>query len=130
MYHELLQDQDNFDPTAGEDGARGPTGRGRPSYATAHRTSVRAGSAGVDSRQATSRVQRKRRMQDDELKKCSHTSGEAQGAGAGSQAATIEELHCVQRRYHRQKGVVPARSRDEHVQEVQHRRVAMIYMAD
>ena len=27
-----------------------------------------------------------------------------------------ELLHCLQRRYHRQKGVVPARSRDEYVQ--------------
>ena len=47
--HELLQDQDSFDPATGEDEARGPTGRGRSSYAAAHRTSSRAGSAGADS---------------------------------------------------------------------------------
>ena len=33
------------------------------------------------------------------------------------QTVTPEELHCLQRRYHQQKRVVPARSRDEYVQE-------------
>ena len=32
------------------------------------------------------------------------------------QTVTTEELHCQQRRYHQQKDVVPARSRDEYVQ--------------
>ena len=33
------------------------------------------------------------------------------------QNVTTEESHCQHRRYHQQRGVVPARSRDEYVQE-------------
>ena len=54
--------------------------RGRTAHAV-HGASDRTGSCSVvaDSRQATSRVQRKKRMQDDKLE---NTSGEAQGTGA------------------------------------------------
>ena len=93
-----------------EDEAGGPAERGRTTHAAVHRTRSRAGSAGADSRQATSRVQKKRRIQDDELKEHIHQE-------KLEQTATTEELHCVQRRYHQQRGVVPARSRDGYVQE-------------
>ena len=81
--------------------------------AAVHRARDRAGSAGADSRQATSRVQKKRRIQDDKLEKRIHLE-KLKGL---EQTVTTEELHCQQRRYHQQKGVVPARSRDEYVQE-------------
>ena len=47
-----------------------------------------------------------------------------------------EELHCLQRRYHRQKSVVSARSRDNYVQEAAtpvprvHREVAMMWRTE
>ena len=49
--------------------------------------------------------------QDDELKRRIHL----EKLKELEQTATTEELHCVRRRYHQQKSVVPARSRDEHV---------------
>ena len=52
-------------------------------------------------------------MRDDELEKRIHLE-KLKGL---EQNVTTEELHCQQRRYHQQKGVVPARSRDEYVQE-------------
>ena len=96
-----------------EDEAGGPAERGRTTHAAIHRTRDRAGSAGADSRQATNRVQKKRRIQDDELKEHIHQ----EKLDGLAQTATTEELHCVQRRYCQQRGVVPARSRDEYVQE-------------
>ena len=51
--------------------------------------------------------------QDDELKEHIHQ----EKLEELEQTATTEELHCIQRRYHQQRGVVPARSRDEYVQE-------------
>ena len=112
--HDLLQHQDNFTELA-EDAAEEPADRGRSTHTAVHRASGRAGSAGADSRQATSRVQRKRRMQDDKLEK--HIYLEKLKPEGLEQIVTPEELHCLQRRYHQQKGVVPARSRDEYVQE-------------
>ena len=96
-----------------EDEAGGPAERGRPTHAAEHRTRSRAGSAGADSRQATSRVQKKRRIQDDKLEKRIHL----EKLKELEQTVTTEELHCQQRRCHQQKGVVPARSRDEYVEE-------------
>ena len=96
-----------------EDGAGEPAERGRATHASLHRTRSRAGSAGADSRQATSRMQKKRRIQDDELKEHIHQ----EKLEELEQTATTEELHCVQRRYHQQRGVVPAGDRDEYVQE-------------
>jgi len=96
-----------------EDEAGGPAERGRTTHAAVHRTRSGAGSAGADSRQATSRMQKKRRIQDDELKEHIHQ----EKLEELEQTATTEELHCVQRRYHQQRGVVPAGDRDEYVQE-------------
>ena len=47
VHHDImiLQDQDNFDPAAGEDGARGPVGRGVSSYAAAYRATAVTGLA-------------------------------------------------------------------------------------
>ena len=69
IHHELLQSQDNFDSAAGEGEAGGPTDRGRLVHAAVRRSKDRAGSAGADGRQAASRMQRKRRMQDGKLKR-------------------------------------------------------------
>ena len=52
-------------------------------------------------------------MQDDELEKHIHLE-KLKGL---EQTVTTEELHCLQRRYHQQRGVVPVRSRDGYVQE-------------
>ena len=115
VYHVLLQHKDNF-IEFGEDEMGGPykkAYRGRTVHA-AHNASGRAGSVGVDSRQVTSRVQRKRQMWDDELEKRIHL----EKLKELEQAVTTEELHCRQRRYHQQKDVVPARSKDEYMQEV------------
>ena len=102
------------DETGGAPGEDAATGHARG------RTGVRmcepghrAGSAGADSRQATSRMRRKRRVQDDELEEHMHQE-ELRELG---QTVTTEELHCQQRRYHQQRGVVPARSRDGYVEE-------------
>ena len=46
VYHQLLQDQDNFDPAAGEDGTAEPTKRGR-ACARVYRPGNRVGSAGA-----------------------------------------------------------------------------------
>ena len=110
VYHQLLQDQDNFDPTAGEDGTAEPAERGR-AFARVYGPGNRVGSASAGSRQAANRAQRKRRIQSDELKEHIHR----EKLDGLAQTATTEELHCVQRRYCQQRGVVPARSRDEYV---------------
>ena len=73
----------------------------------------RAGSSGADSRQATSRMKRKRRMQEDKTEKHTHL----EKLKELQQTVTTEESQCQQRRCHQQKGVVPARSRDEYVEE-------------
>ena len=58
-------------------------------------------------------MQRKRQIRDDEQRK--HIRLEKFKELV--QTVTTEEPHCLQRKYHQQKGVVPARSRDECVQE-------------
>ena len=73
----------------------------------------RAGSAGADSRQTASRVQRKRQIRDDEQRR--HIRLEK--FKELEQTVATEEPHCLQRRYHQQKAVVFARSKDDYVQE-------------
>ena len=58
-------------------------------------------------------MRKKRRVQDDELEEHIHQ----EKLKELKQTVTTEELHCQQRRYHQQKGVVPARSRDGYVEE-------------
>ena len=112
VHHGLLQSQDNFGPAAGEGEAVEPTDRGRSTH-TVSSAGARAGSAGADNRQATNRVQRKRRVADDELEK----RIQLESLKGLEQNVTTEELNCQQRRHHQQKGVVPARSRDGYVHE-------------
>ena len=73
----------------------------------------RAGSSGADSRQATSRMKRKRRMQEDKTEKRIHLEKPEEL----QQTVTTEESRYQQRRCHQQEGVVPARIRDEYVEE-------------
>ena len=112
VYHDLFQNQDNFDPAAGEDDAAEPAERGRACVRVC-RPSSRVGSAGAGSRQATNRAQKKRRMQSDELKGYIHQ----EKLEEPEQTTTTGELHCVQRRYYQQRSVVPAKSRDGYVAE-------------
>ena len=100
--------------SAGEDGTVGPAERGR-ACAQAYRPGDRVGSAGAGSRQANSRAKRKRRIQSDELKE--HIHREKLDGLAQTATTELEELHCAQHRYCQQRGVVPARSRDEYVEE-------------
>ena len=79
-------------------------------HAAVRRSRDRAGSTGADSRQTASRVQRKRQIRDDEQRK--HIRPEK--FKELEQTVTTEGPHCLQRRYHQQRGVVPARSRDEY----------------
>ena len=97
---------DEIGGAPGEDAATGYA-RGRTGVRMCE-PGHRAGSAGADSRQATSRMRKKRRVQDDELEEHMHQ----EKLKELEQTVTTEELHCQQRRYHQQKGVVPARSRD------------------
>jgi hypothetical protein len=112
VYYDLSQNQDNFDPAAGGDATAELAERGRACVRVC-RPSSRVGSAGAGSRQATSRAQRKRRMQSAELKGYIHQE-KLEELG---QTTTIEELHCVQRRYCQQRCVVPAKSKDGYVEE-------------
>ena len=104
---------------AGENAAAGDTTeeaaaamRGR-ACARVYGPGNRVSSAGAGSKQTASRAQRKRRIQSDEPKE--HIDQEKLDGLA--KIATTEELHCVRRRDCQQRGVVPARSRDECVQE-------------
>jgi hypothetical protein len=58
-------------------------------------------------------VRKKRRIRDDEQREHAHLERREEL----EQNTTPEELHCAQRRCHQQRGVVPAKSRNEHVQE-------------
>ena len=73
----------------------------------------KAGSAGAGNNQATSRAQREKRLQSDELRE--HIRREK--LDELEQIVATREQHCVQRRYHQHKGVVPARSRNRYAEE-------------
>ena len=90
-----MQDQDDFKPAAGEDSTAGPTGRGR-ACARVYKPGDRAGSAGASSRHATSKAQRKRRLQSGELKEHMRQAK----MDELEQTVATKELHSVQRRYH------------------------------
>ena len=95
--------------TSGEDAA---TARGRTAVRMCE-PGHRAGSSGADSRQATSRMKRKRRMQENKTEKRIHLEKPEEL----QQTVTTEESRYQQRRCHQQEGVVPARIRDEYVEE-------------
>jgi hypothetical protein len=95
--------------TSGEDAA---TARGRTAVRMCE-PGHRAGSSGAGSRQATSRMKRKRRMQENKTEKRIHLEKPEEL----QQTVTTEESRYQQRRCHQQEGVVPARIRDEYVEE-------------
>jgi hypothetical protein len=95
--------------TSGEDAA---ASRGRTGVRMCE-PGHRAGSSGAGSRQAASRMKRKRQMQEDRTEK--HVRLEK--PEELQQTVTAEESRYQQRRSHQQEGVVPARIRDEHMEE-------------